>query len=72
MNLWILEFYDKWFECPVTVGVYTTMDGAETARDIVVKQLMEKNLEKASERFDIAIVPIQADSFISQAVAWIG
>lgn len=72
MNLWVLEFYDKWFECPVTVGIYTCMENARTARDIIVNQLKEKNLEEAEQRFDIAIVPVQADSFISQAISWIG
>lgn len=72
MTMWILELYDNWFACPVTIGVYSTQDKAETAYDIVMRQLMEKDLEKPEERYNMAIVPIQTDSFIDTAMAWIG
>lgn len=71
MNIWILELYDQWFECPVTIGVYTTMEKAQDAYEVLMKQLKEKTLEDPEERYSMVIEPIQMDAFIEAALAWV-
>ena len=72
MTAWILELFDEWNACPVLVGVYSTQERAEAAYDILVRQLEARGEKDVEGRYDMAIEPIQIDSFIDVALAWIG
>lgn len=71
--MWILELYDDWYGCPVFVGVFSTPERAEAAYDIVMRNIREKEgFDDPEQRYDMAIEPIQLDTFIDAAMAWIG
>ena len=71
MEMWVLELYDEWYSCPVIAGVYTTFDNAQSAYDILMRQIKEKTLEDPTKRYGMVISPIHIDSFIDAALAWV-
>ena len=71
MTMWILELYDEWYGSPVTVGVYSTMENAQAACDILLKQIEEVTLMDPTLRYDMIISPIMLNSYIDSALAWV-
>lgn len=69
MEYYLAELYDYTYGVPFLIGVYTTEDGAQTAIDIIIKQLKEKGTQDYLEgRFVPIISTIILNGFTEYAM----